>query len=438
MGWLDRIFGGKKEPVPEETTILSLAELSAYFDKKVVEEFAGLLKSVNPRLNEIRALQDELAHQLSDFRKRNLELEEGHARLRKIVESSKRGFLSAMDQLLQKTRPPEPENFESLVAYASHASALLEKEVLGFQKNIIYTGLVMKREMKEFGQTLEQFQQALLGLRGLLAKSRLNALTQCRKGLGEIEGLLAERKEVIERLASVEAQLASLQAKADAASSELSQLQASPDLNELEQLKARREKLRARQKDLKNRLQGMLAYVDRPLRRFLKLVQAGNYSLEKKQEKILDTYLEDPFTAIKQDPEAKALKKLLSDLKPLLESDRVGLKDDRERERRLAALHELLGYDFFTEIFSKFNALEEELAGLEQRIVQIKLGEQIEAREKWLQGIEGMKAALSREREAERAKCSANEAKAMAQKAVIEQVLLSSLRQRIVIKIELQ
>lgn len=436
LGFLDRFFG-RMEPVPDTTAILLLPEFLDFLDKREAVEFSALMKRVSPRLNEIQTVQEELSRQLDDFRKRNLELEEGHTRLRKIVESSKRGFLLAMDTVLAKTKVPDLENFEAVKAFAADSLALLEREVVSFGKNIVYTGLVMRRELKDFGKALQEFQSLLVDLNGLVAKSALNQVSRCRAGLKDLQALLAERGSLTEKAAALEAQLAELRQKTDDTSQELSLLRASPELVEWEKLVGQRDELLARQRDLKNRLVGLLAFVDKQLRRFLKRVQAGHYGLDPRQAKILGLYLENPFDAIREDPEARELKRLLLQLRPLLEAEDIGVKDDRERERKLATLNELIAHDFFTEIFSKFNALEAELFALGQRLSGMKLGDQIIAREKWLHGLEGLKASAAEELSMVRARLTENEEQVMQCKGQIETLVLAALRSRVILKVDL-
>ncbi|HIH16253.1 MAG TPA: hypothetical protein HA252_02505 [Candidatus Diapherotrites archaeon] len=124
-------------------------------------------------------------------------------------------------------------------------------------------------------------------------------------------------------------------------------------------------------------------------------------------------------------------------LRPLLEAEDIGVKDDRERERKLATLNELIAHDFFTEIFSKFNALEAELFALGQRLSGMKLGDQIIAREKWLHGLEGLKASAAEELSMVRARLTENEEQVMQCKGQIETLVLAALRSRVILKVDL-
>ena len=107
----------------------------------------------------------------------------------------------------------------------------------------------------------------------------------------------------------------------------------------------------------------VLSPVAKPLGRMAKLVASKRMFLDKHEEELLGLYLEKPLEAVKLDPKAEALKKILVELEKGLEAETVGLKE-KEKEKKLEAVKGLLARNSF-ERFWKLNRIkvkENELA----------------------------------------------------------------------------
>ena len=77
--------------------------------------------------------------------------------------------------------------------------------------------------------------------------------------------------------------------------------------------------------------------------------------------------MRNPLLALKRDPKAESFKIVLQELKKQLDSEAIVLKE-KENEKRLAVLQELLEFNFFEGFFWKANEIEVELNRIEKEI----------------------------------------------------------------------
>jgi hypothetical protein len=107
--------------------------------------------------------------------------------------------------------------------------------------------------------------------------------------------------------------------------------------------------------------------VDRPLQRFNQLVESGRWVLPSKEKEILGLFLTNPVLALKSDPKAELFKKVLAEVIKAIEDNSVELKE-KEKEKRLEALQEIINFDFFGKVFWRMNELQRKQDELNKEI----------------------------------------------------------------------
>jgi hypothetical protein len=126
-------------------------------------------------------------------------------------------------------------------------------------------------------------------------------------------------------------------------------------------------KLANEKQDLKLQISALLLNIDRPLGRYKQIVDSGRKKVSKEEKEMLDLFITNPILALKKDPKAELFKKILKDMKELVESGEIELKD-KEKEKRLEALEEIIKFDFFGSVFWKMNELQKKQLDLNKTI----------------------------------------------------------------------
>ncbi|MFH1895093.1 MAG: hypothetical protein ABIJ74_00720 [archaeon] len=364
MGFFDRIFGKKqvKEEVqPKDKIFLGLSEAKDFAEKTYSDSFFLIQKEVFSRFSEIKHLVKELELVLKELEETKVEENTGNPRLRKIVFTSKKTLTDKMSSLASKLSPPSSNDFIELNSFTANSIAVLESEINSFGKNIAYTGIVLKEPVKKLGERIKELNFVFLETKNLFDSKKMLLL------LPEIKGLLSELKEKIElhsdsvsaeeqvseKISLAEKELVSVKEK-------LVSLENSAEALQFRKLLEEKSILAERKQEMKSKLIQLFYPVDKQLIQFNKLAESKRFILSEEEKSILGSYLSNPFFALKKDNKAVVLKKIFVYVKDLVEKGKISLKE-KEKAKKLSALDELIEFDFFSEVFWKFNELEKKI-----------------------------------------------------------------------------
>ncbi|MBU2100121.1 hypothetical protein KKB11_02725, partial [Candidatus Micrarchaeota archaeon] len=150
MGFLDKLFGGKKQEKTKtvEELKLDFSEVTSFSESFYAKEFDEISKEIFSRFSEVKHLLKELELVLNELEKEKVSQDEGHKKLRKIVDTSKKTLIEKMRHLNSKLTPPNSADFIELNSYCDSSLKLLESEINSFGKNIAYTGIILKEQIK--------------------------------------------------------------------------------------------------------------------------------------------------------------------------------------------------------------------------------------------------------------------------------------------------
>ncbi len=368
MGFLEKIFGGKK-PEERPSKPFFLGEVPELLDSRAREEFQGLEKKVFSKFAEIKHSLRELDSLLKEFNEKDLSTEEGNKRLRKIVSTSKKSVYAKMSSLLKKLEPPSVHEFRALKDYSTNANSLIDSELKTFARTISYTGIVMKEEMKGIGKKIQGLKKQFTELEELFKSSSFEKAFSLKESAESLSSLKKSIESGEKTLSSLESGISSKEAELKKARESLSSFDSSPELSEFRELNGKKRSFLEKKSELKNRFLQLLSPVDKPLKRFSKLVESGQFPLEKEEEEFLFSYKSEPFSAFRKDPKAVRLKRILSQLKKLVKDNTLSLKE-KEKEKKLSAIDELMETDFFGELFWETNRIDSEINAIEKRLSQ--------------------------------------------------------------------
>ena len=406
MGIFSKIFRKgeeKKSSYMEEKPVeVVLQDLGKWLDGKASAQRNEFDKKIMSKFAEIKQSMREISSQLQELSKKEISTEEGNQRLRKIVDTSKQSMLRSMEALLQKLEPPKTQDYRELRDYSANASSLLQAEISAFGKSIAYTGILLQAEIKRIGGLINALAGQFSEIQKIFAESSVMYILQIKQKISEIEAELSTKQALQDSLPKIEQEIALLESGKEDAIKSINALRVSADYEELQELQEGRGKLLSQKQGSKEKILQALAPLEKPLRKLQNLSANRQFALASRQEEnALNQYLVNPLLAIAEDSEAKILKALLNSMQQAIDSGLIDFKDEREKEKKLSALSELLQSASLQQAFKFYLSLNENIAAAEQKIQKSDIAARIsdaEANARQIErNVQEMNAALSRE-----------------------------------------
>lgn len=353
-------------------TLPLLIEKSFIIKKKELEENSA------KKLTEIKYSNSKTKSLIQKLSKIPLE-EKNNQRLNHAVETSKKQLLNQLEKLIEKINPPNIQNnLYEYREYSKKSEALLIFEINAFKKNIAYTSFYHKEEMKELGEFLQDILNNL---------HQLNQEFDYHKEIFEFEKFKEKIGSSIQKkkeLNLTQKEIESLKEKIDEKKEDLKRHEEkidekknSPKFLEMFQAEEELSNLTNKKQDLKLQISALLLNIDRPLQRYNQLIESGRKKVPKEEKETIDLFITNPLLALKKDPKAELFKKILKNVKNSIEEGEVELKD-KEKEKRLEAINEIMKYDFFGKVFWKMNELQKKQSELNKILTTNLLKKEIE------------------------------------------------------------
>lgn len=383
MGFFERIFGRQEEKI----LTLGISGLEAFLERETLSQKQELSGIIAARFSEIKHLLRSLVASVKQLEGKDFSSENN--RLSGIVRTSRQNAIKQLSSLAQKLDPPAAVEMKTAFSYCNDSLVLLQRESYVFGKNIAYTSIYLKDEVKEIGNRVKEIADTLNELKKEIGHYR--HLLAVEKILGEKKELLLQKEagaEARQSASSLKATIFSLEKQASALNESLTAMQKSDEFARLAALQQERDSLAKKKQGLRAEALGFFAAVDKPLKRFGSLLKAKRLFLKNpEQEAVFFALLNDPFVALKKDPGGEAVKEILAEVKKAIEGNAISLKE-KERQKRVDALNQLLATNFFDSFFWKLNEIEVSLGNAEKKLLQEQLFKKI-SEEKNLLGAVG-------------------------------------------------
>lgn len=403
LSFLAKLFGfGKSHTkgklVASQAIEIYFTELPAFLKKECSAPKQEFEKRIYIKIAEVKHLLKTIKNQLQELD--SVEPKHGvNDRMLKVFYTSKQQMSSRMNALLARLTVPETHDLIALKKYCEDSSFALRKGIFASGKSIAYTGFLLKDQVKFLGKTIEELDVIFVDLNKLFNESSvLMSFDGELAKFSELNEQIAEEKNKIsafeEQLKIVLQQLVSIEAA-------LNDLNVSDDAKQVHAIEEELVKCNVELRELKNHATAILAKVERPLKKLQNFAEKTIGTLTKKQTTMLEYYLNDAFMALKVDLNARKLFFLLNRLKKLIEENSIEF-NEKEKEKTIASINELLGMNFFEEFFWKENNLKKKLKQLTNEKNMFKIADKIRAKdvEKRLceREIEGLKESIRQEK----------------------------------------
>lgn len=364
FGFLSRLLGflipkGKKTLQITATEALERIRKKASKQRGEAEKaLASKSVEIKHTLNGIKKVLDEV---------QSYEIPEDNPKLAKVVETSKQQVFRQVSSIAEKLSVPEPATANSIRDYYVSAYTVLHSEGFSLGRNVTYTSILLKEKIKKIGSYFKEIDETLSEIKKYLDENKaVFAVADAERTVEQINEQKAKLAGLTEKKNGTALELQYIIGKKENLEEELNSMKSSSDIDEYEGIKERKSALYKEKQNIKTRIVDLLSGVDKPFKRFQKLVEIGEIAIPKPLEETINEYLLNPFAALKKDQKAEHFKEILRELKKAVESDKIQLKEFKEKEKKLAAIDELLAFDFFENVFWALNKLESEIIAIEK------------------------------------------------------------------------
>ena len=378
MGLFEWLFGWffKSKKTARKTEVLEAEKTLSYVEEACAVDSKSLEKEIFSRLSEVKHLLKTLDSAIDEARRKNVSLDEGNFGLRRIVVTSRDGLLNRFSQLSKKLEPPKTTTVYEIYQYAVASKKIVREEVIQSRKNIAYSKALLAEEIKAIGQSLEEVDWVFSSMQESFEKNRVADLAEFRKNFSGLESAIKEQETIEEEYKKSLALVNDTALKTKRLSIDIDELMNSSFAHELSGLEARKKVLFDEKGALRQKFLAVLEKVDKPLTRFLKIASSSDGVVPHEERDLANTYFQNVLVASKRDPKGEQLKKILSRVLAMVEDGTISMKE-KEKEKRVQALREVMEYDFFSEVFWKLNSLESEIMAIERKISEFPLNKKI-------------------------------------------------------------
>ncbi len=367
--FLAQLFGSKTIS-PKE---LAFSDLDEYLSKISEKETSALSEKAFSRFSEIRFLTAQLKAGFGNLSHHAIDSEKGNPSLRKVVASSQHSLAERLSSLISRLEPPRIVTFASVSHYCLTAYPLLQKEILSMRKDIAYTGILLKKEVKGLGENFSELEEVLSDLFEDFSKSPVTGVfPKVFSNRDAIRELEEKNRELKQQHQKIKSELLELENQITFQEQKNKTEKHSAAARRLEELRTQFAELSQQQITLEQNLSVLLEPVDKPLRRLHQIVEAKtdlNTGIVLRPELafFLSTLNRSPVAAFKSDPKGTLFKEVLMELKQALDSGIVSLKE-KEKQKCTNAIFSLAEYDFFEQFFWKHNKAEVEKQKIDREL----------------------------------------------------------------------
>ncbi len=377
MSFLDKIFKRPEKPVINTTLDLLPSILESNLTSKRRE-----LEMVSAKnMSEIKYLYEKSKVLINDIKEKNLE-DKPNERLNKAAITAKTQMENQMEKIFDKINPSEVGGeLENIYAYSRESYIFLFNEINSYRKSIVYISIYLKEEMKNLGNNLQELLNKFQELNDLFSKEQnVFFFEKTKKNILEIKENNIEIEKKEKEIKKIDLEIKNIINEIKICEQELNQLKENEESKKLDSLNEQKAKLFNEKQSLKVELSSMISTVDKPLQRFASLVDSGRWKISKEDKELLDSFLINPILALKKDVNGKQIKSILEEVKKAIDDEKIELKE-KEREKRMGALMELINFDFFGKIFWKVNEIQKEVNEIDSIISKSKIVQEIEKKE---------------------------------------------------------
>lgn len=361
---------GKKEIT--KTSFLTINELEKELDLATDSKRKELELVCGKEMAEIKFLHSKAVSLIEDVKKKEIEGKENE-RFNKAAFTSKSHIELQLMRVLKKIDPKEQgRQIEETRAYIEEAISILVKEVIHFRKSIVYTSIYLKDEMKVLGETLQQLLEKMQALKkDFNERKEFFESEKLEKQLKELNALKKKIDAESKKTEEIKKEMQGKMKIVNLSKEKISEFDSGEKMIIIKQIEEEKQKLMNEKQELKTEVSSLLSTIDKPLQRFKQLVDSNRWKISREEKNTLDGFITNPIIALRTDPKGENFKKILTEVVKAIEDEKIEFKE-KEREKKLQSLNDIIAFDFFDKMFWRMNEIQRKQIELEKSLAESK------------------------------------------------------------------
>jgi len=354
MGFLERIFGKKKEEKFEEKK-MSLKEVEDFLSEKLEKDFEPIKESVKREYENLQAAAVAMQEQLKILEHSPYSGNNDMMLIRKAV-GSRKSFVNKMKGLSLQMQRPMGEEMDSILNFQKEATSVIDETDIKTVTEYAFLKELFEREAekviesfrhisevnKKLGSTLERFMES---------NSKLLKAKEISAGLIGMDEEMREKK-----VENLEGELKEAEEEIKKGENDLQKLAESEEWKIFLEMQKFREELKEKLQNKKSEFVQVVAKVDKPLKRYQWLAE----------NKILNLYSKGSLDSVLvEDPRGEVFLSAMEEIRKKMAEGKMNLKDSGKFS---AVIEEMIDNNSMHKILKEYFNLSEELKSQEEKI----------------------------------------------------------------------
>ncbi|MDD3159340.1 MAG: hypothetical protein PHQ98_00010 [Candidatus ainarchaeum sp.] len=330
----------------------------------------NLVLEISKELTELKFTYEKIINLIKKVEEKDIE-EKENLRLNKAVLTAKNQIEKQLGKTIEKIKPIESNDLMQIYEYSNKSHSTLVNEIVSFQRNITYTSIYIKDEMRELGENLQLLLNNYESINEKINKEK--DIFEFKKIKEEIELIKQKKGKIIkinEEITDIEKVKAENQLELTNQNKKLDELNKSEEMKKINEFVEQLKTINEKRENIKIEINSLIATIDRPLQRFNSLVESGRWKIDKEYLELSNEYLSNGLNAIKKDINGEKLKQILREVLQAIDKEKIDLKD-KEKEKKIEAINNLINYDFFQKTFWDINELQKEEIQINKELSKI-------------------------------------------------------------------
>jgi len=302
MGFLDRLFGRKKEEKmkekqPEE---LDLDSSKSMLQKRIDEKFKAFLPEIEKFHSELKSRNESFETTLENLRKA-VPAQKVDEQILKIATTSRESFIRKMSEISASVKKEFQQDIDSFSQYYESVKNSIKETNMETVKEYVSLDVAFKKETNDVVDRMKEIKGGVDDFDKKLSKKTEN-IGYLKKLLGDVKLLeekIAQKKNVENKIEELKKELEYIEKNKINSEKELEELGKGELWNSYIQLTKDKEAVESEIRKIIEEVVSVFASINRPFKKFAKLVEDDSVNFKNKD--LLKRYLESPFDAFVQD-----------------------------------------------------------------------------------------------------------------------------------------
>jgi len=369
LSFLEKIFGRKKEEVPERTPekkdeILSIEDAENCLSKKFEEKLEPFKENANKIYQEIQSAADDMQKSLDELAEARF-TERVDPELLQNVVSHRTSFIRKMKIMIKQLKAPMQSDFDPIIVYSHSISLAISETNQNTLNDYRFVDRLFEKEGGKTIESLKDIKKISDNLRSLI-KSSIDGLSSVRNAQNDLK-LLKEEMDVLyqmkKNLETLGSRLSELKSRNEKEIEDAKKFESGKEWIYFNEFLEKRKDTREKISNLKSEIMQIISGIEKPLKKLKNLVDKEIVKIDDKKtlEKYVNSFLDTMI-------EERGSETANSILKTLQENISEGKIDLKNREKEMAEIKWILENNLFENFLKKYLLLEDELKELEKNI----------------------------------------------------------------------